>query len=114
VAEITGYLAPAGFIAELRQEPDAAALATYGRLVLATGPAIAPAWVASCGMRRHRHHRGLGAGPIAQCGGDGRNPAACLGKVAHSRVGKAQRPSLWDSYSRSGGFLSKTYVRDGT
>jgi 23S rRNA (cytidine2498-2'-O)-methyltransferase len=47
LAEITGYLAPAGFVPELEHELRAAALKTYGRLVLATGPANAVAWVAN-------------------------------------------------------------------
>jgi 23S rRNA (cytidine2498-2'-O)-methyltransferase len=47
LAEITGYLAPAGFAPELEHELGAAALKTYGRLVLATGPANAVAWAAN-------------------------------------------------------------------
>jgi 23S rRNA (cytidine2498-2'-O)-methyltransferase len=47
LAEIRGYLAPAGFVAELEHELGASALKTYGRLVLATGPANAVAWIAN-------------------------------------------------------------------
>jgi len=46
VAE-TGYLAPAGFVAELKHELGAAVCATHGRLVIADGPPRPVAWVAN-------------------------------------------------------------------
>src|SRR5262249_22508218 len=44
LAELTGYLAPEGFLAELEQELGGAAVESHGRLVLAAGPArpVAP------------------------------------------------------------------------
>jgi 23S rRNA (cytidine2498-2'-O)-methyltransferase len=47
VTELTGYLAPDGFLAELQAELADAACETYGRLVLAPGPAKPVAWVAN-------------------------------------------------------------------
>jgi len=46
VAE-TGYLAPAGFVAELKHELGAAVRETHGRLVIADGPPRPVAWVAN-------------------------------------------------------------------
>ena len=43
----TGYLAPAGFAAELKHELGAAMRATHGRLVIADGPPQPAAWVAN-------------------------------------------------------------------
>ncbi|MDE2513691.1 MAG: hypothetical protein KGL22_06265, partial [Alphaproteobacteria bacterium] len=43
----TGYLAPAGFVAELKHELGAAVRATHGRLVIADGPPRPVAWVAN-------------------------------------------------------------------
>ena len=45
--ELTGYLAPEGFLAELKQELGNAVVACHGRLVLAPGPARPVAWVAN-------------------------------------------------------------------
>jgi 23S rRNA (cytidine2498-2'-O)-methyltransferase len=47
LAELTGYLAPEDFIAELQQELGSAVVECHGRLVLATGPARPVAWVAN-------------------------------------------------------------------
>jgi 23S rRNA (cytidine2498-2'-O)-methyltransferase len=47
LAEITGYLAPEGFLAELQHELGDAASETHGRLVLAPGPPRDAAWVAN-------------------------------------------------------------------
>jgi 23S rRNA (cytidine2498-2'-O)-methyltransferase len=47
VAETTGYLAPAGFVDELKHELGAAVRATHGRLVIAEGPPRPVAWVAN-------------------------------------------------------------------
>jgi 23S rRNA (cytidine2498-2'-O)-methyltransferase len=47
LTELTGYLAPEGFIAELQQELGSAAVECHGRLVLATGPGRPVAWVAN-------------------------------------------------------------------
>lgn len=47
MAELTGYLAPDGFLAELQHELGADAGETYGRLVLAPGPPRDVAWVAN-------------------------------------------------------------------
>jgi len=47
LAELTGYLAPEGFLAELEQELAGAAVESHGRLVLAAGPARPVAWVAN-------------------------------------------------------------------
>jgi 23S rRNA (cytidine2498-2'-O)-methyltransferase len=44
VADIKGYLAPAGFALELQQELGAAVLRAYGRLVVAAEAPNAPAW----------------------------------------------------------------------
>lgn len=43
----TGYLAPAGFVAELKHELGAAVRATHGQLVIADGPPRPVAWVAN-------------------------------------------------------------------
>lgn len=43
----TGYLAPAGFVAELKHELGAAVRETHGRLVIAEGPPRPIAWVAN-------------------------------------------------------------------
>ena len=43
----TGYLAPAGFVAELKHELGAAVRETHGRLVIADGPPRPVAWVAN-------------------------------------------------------------------
>jgi 23S rRNA (cytidine2498-2'-O)-methyltransferase len=45
--DITGYLAPEGFVAELQHELGDDAIETHGRLVIATGPARAVAWTAN-------------------------------------------------------------------
>src|SRR5690348_11626367 len=37
--ELTGYLAPEGFVTELTQELGSTVVETHGRLVLASGPA---------------------------------------------------------------------------
>lgn len=47
MAELTGYLAPEGFLNELRQELGSAVVETHGRLVLASGPARPVAWAAN-------------------------------------------------------------------
>jgi 23S rRNA (cytidine2498-2'-O)-methyltransferase len=47
LAELTGYLAAKGFLAELQEELGARARASYGNLVLADGPALPVAWVAN-------------------------------------------------------------------
>jgi 23S rRNA (cytidine2498-2'-O)-methyltransferase len=47
VAETTGYLAPAGFVDELKDELRAAVRETHGRLVIASGPPRPVAWVAN-------------------------------------------------------------------
>ena len=44
---LTAYLAPDGFLAELQEELGDAARETYGRLVLAEGPARPIAWAAN-------------------------------------------------------------------
>jgi 23S rRNA (cytidine2498-2'-O)-methyltransferase len=44
---LTAYLAPEGFLAELQEELGDAARDTYGRLVLAEGPARPVAWAAN-------------------------------------------------------------------
>lgn len=44
---ITAYLAPEGYVDELRVELGEAATETYGRLVLAAGPPLPVAWVAN-------------------------------------------------------------------
>ena len=43
----TGYLAPAGFVAELKHELGRSVRATYGRLVIAEGPPRPVAWAAN-------------------------------------------------------------------
>lgn len=45
--DLTGYLAPEGFVAELQQELGDDALETHGRLVIAAGPPRAAAWTAN-------------------------------------------------------------------
>ena len=45
--ETTGYLAPAGFVDELKHELGAAVRATHGRLVIAEGPPRPVVWVAN-------------------------------------------------------------------
>jgi 23S rRNA (cytidine2498-2'-O)-methyltransferase len=47
LAELTGYLAPDGFLTELQHELGADALETHGRLVLAVGAPRDVAWVAN-------------------------------------------------------------------
>jgi len=47
VAETTGYLAPVGFVDELKHELGAAVRVTHGRLVIADGPPRPVAWVAN-------------------------------------------------------------------
>jgi 23S rRNA (cytidine2498-2'-O)-methyltransferase len=47
LAELTGYLAPEGFLAELQQELGEAVVECHGRLVLAQGPARPVGWVAN-------------------------------------------------------------------
>jgi 23S rRNA (cytidine2498-2'-O)-methyltransferase len=47
LAELTGYLAPEGFVTELLHELGEAAVETDGRLVLAEGPPRDVAWVAN-------------------------------------------------------------------
>jgi 23S rRNA (cytidine2498-2'-O)-methyltransferase len=45
--ELTGYLAPEGFLTELQQELGSAVAETHGRLVLAQAPPKPVAWVAN-------------------------------------------------------------------
>jgi 23S rRNA (cytidine2498-2'-O)-methyltransferase len=47
LAELTGYLAPEGFLAELEQELGDTVVECHGRLVLALGSARPVAWVAN-------------------------------------------------------------------
>jgi 23S rRNA (cytidine2498-2'-O)-methyltransferase len=47
LAELTGYLAPEGFLTELTQELGSAVAETHGRLVLAQAPPTPVAWVAN-------------------------------------------------------------------
>jgi 23S rRNA (cytidine2498-2'-O)-methyltransferase len=47
LGELTGYLAPEGFLDELKQELGGAAVECHGRLVLAAGPARPVAWAAN-------------------------------------------------------------------
>lgn len=47
MGDVTGYLAPEGFLAELQHELRDAILETHGRLVLASGPPRAAVWVAN-------------------------------------------------------------------
>lgn len=47
MAELTGYLAPEGFLPELQQELGHDVIECHGRLVLARGPARPVAWVAN-------------------------------------------------------------------
>ena len=47
MAELTGYLAPDGFLADLQAELGSAAHATHGALVLAEGPPRPVAWAAN-------------------------------------------------------------------
>jgi 23S rRNA (cytidine2498-2'-O)-methyltransferase len=47
LAELSGYLAPDGFLPELQQELGSAVIECHGRLVLARGPARPVAWVAN-------------------------------------------------------------------
>src|ERR1700761_6132295 len=47
MSEITGYLAPDGFVAELLHELGDAVIETHDRLVLAKGPPRDVAWVAN-------------------------------------------------------------------
>jgi 23S rRNA (cytidine2498-2'-O)-methyltransferase len=47
LAELTGYLAPAGFLAELQAELGTAVRETHGALVLADGPAKPIAWASN-------------------------------------------------------------------
>jgi 23S rRNA (cytidine2498-2'-O)-methyltransferase len=47
LAELTGYLAPEGFLSELQQELGSAVVECHGRLVLVPGPARPVAWVAN-------------------------------------------------------------------
>ncbi len=47
MAETTGYLAPVGFVDELKHELGAAVRTTHGRLVIADGPPRPVAWVAN-------------------------------------------------------------------
>lgn len=47
MAELTGYLAPDGFLAELQAELGSAARETHGALVLADGPPRPVAWAAN-------------------------------------------------------------------
>ena len=47
LADLTGYLAPDGFLAELQHELGEDALETHGRLVLARGQPRSVAWVAN-------------------------------------------------------------------
>jgi 23S rRNA (cytidine2498-2'-O)-methyltransferase len=47
LAELTGYLAPEGFLSELQGELGGAACEVHGHLVLATGPARPIAWAAN-------------------------------------------------------------------
>ena len=54
MAAVTGYLAPDGFVAELKTELGAAALATHGDLVLADGAERPVAWAANV-WRDPRH-----------------------------------------------------------
>ena len=45
--EVTGYLAPEGFVEDLLVELGSAVTAVHGRLVLAAGPPLPAAWVAN-------------------------------------------------------------------
>jgi 23S rRNA (cytidine2498-2'-O)-methyltransferase len=47
LSELTGYLAPRGFLAELQQELGDTIVEVYGDLVLAQGPVQPVAWVAN-------------------------------------------------------------------
>ncbi|MCC6778838.1 MAG: hypothetical protein IT537_19810 [Hyphomicrobiales bacterium] len=47
MADLTGYLAPEGFLAELQQELGSTMVACHGRLVLARGAARSVAWAAN-------------------------------------------------------------------
>jgi len=47
LADLTGYLAPDGFLAELQHELGNTAIETHGRLVLAEGPSRDVAWAAN-------------------------------------------------------------------
>jgi len=47
LAALTGYLAPEGFLAELRKELGSAVRETYGNLVLATRPVSPVVWTAN-------------------------------------------------------------------
>ncbi|AMN42716.1 SAM-dependent methyltransferase [Rhodoplanes sp. Z2-YC6860] len=47
MSELTGYLAPEGFLTELTQELGSAVVETHGRLVLAHAPPTPVAWVAN-------------------------------------------------------------------
>ena len=46
-ADVTGYLAPEGFVDELRHELGEAVTAVHGRLILASGPPRPAAWAAN-------------------------------------------------------------------
>ncbi|HEX4193750.1 MAG TPA: SAM-dependent methyltransferase [Stellaceae bacterium] len=54
MVELTGYLAPDGFVAELLHELGDTAIATHGRLVLAEGPPRDVAWVANVWRNQQR------------------------------------------------------------
>ncbi len=47
MSELTGYLAPRGFLAELKAELGDNVIETYGDLVLAAGPVRTIAWIAN-------------------------------------------------------------------
>jgi 23S rRNA (cytidine2498-2'-O)-methyltransferase len=47
LSELTGYLAPEGFLTELQQELGSAVAEIHGRLVLARAPPAPVAWVAN-------------------------------------------------------------------
>jgi 23S rRNA (cytidine2498-2'-O)-methyltransferase len=55
LAELTGYLAPDGFLGELQHELGDAAIETHGRLVLAEGLPRDVAWVANVWRAPQRH-----------------------------------------------------------
>ena len=52
--EVTGYLAPEGFVEDLLAELGEAVSAVHGRLVLAPGPPLPAAWVANLWHRPQR------------------------------------------------------------
>ncbi|MBV8512937.1 MAG: hypothetical protein JO289_22470, partial [Xanthobacteraceae bacterium] len=47
MSELTGYLAPSGFLADLQRELGGTVVEVYGDLILAAKPAGPVAWVAN-------------------------------------------------------------------